>query len=138
MYKRQEGAGAIVLSRTAGSVSYEISGGPILEVYENRHEIVPCLRNVLGKLSSKRAPSVIASSASGSPLDDCEGIAISNIFAKSPVIHPKRTFGESMTAATIMQVIAVCNWLLQSGEQDAVVTSVGFGGHVGALRLTRE
>lgn len=132
-----EGAGAVVLSRTSGPVSYEISGGPILEVYENRNEIVPGLESLLGKLSSQRVPSLIVSSASGSPLDDCEGIAIRDIFADAPVIYPKRTLGESMTAATIMQVISACNWLLQAGQRDAFVTSVGFGGHVGALRLTR-
>jgi len=134
-----EGAGAIVLGSgpiDTGS-AWRIAEGPFLSVYEGRAEIGDALRDLLLRLKSSGSPDLIVASLSGSPLDGDERGGLRAVFPDTPIVSPKSVLGEAMAAAAIQQVVTACNWLLPSRAAEVIVTSIGFGGHVAALRLTR-
>ncbi|CAN5547875.1 beta-ketoacyl-[acyl-carrier-protein] synthase family protein [soil metagenome] len=117
-----EGAGAVLLSRT-GAVSVEqIDAGCN---FRQQRDAADCVAQVFARLAPA-ADDLIVASANGTFIDAAERAAVLRHCEAATVIAPKASFGESVGAGSIWQVICAAQ-ALQTRQLPPFTYSVSAG-----------
>ena len=126
-----DGAAALLLSKSGHGPCL---GRSVSAPFRSRRDAELALRKVLQELRPSSSDTIIASGA-GNRFEPIENSALHSAGLEQPVVRPRHTIGESLCAASLMQV--ACGGLsIRSGAPAALITVLGYNGLAAGLRLT--
>lgn len=130
-----EGGAALVLAREG-----RIALGPIHDgvTFFRRTEAPAAIRRVHADLAQAcAAPGLIVGCGNGTFVDVAESAAIAEFFPRIPVVHPKRTLGESLGAGALIQAVHGALALEKRQLNNVIVSSMGFNQQASGLVMGR-
>jgi Beta-ketoacyl synthase, N-terminal domain len=131
-----EGAAAIVLAREPGEC--RVSATHPGFSCSTEKDLEEHLDTVLEELLLGSQVSVCISCASGTRLDFAEKNCLAKRLPAARVLTPKSILGESLACSTLQQVITGALALKDTGDGNALVTTIGYNRQVAGLILTRD
>jgi len=94
------------------------------------------LRAVLRECGGQ--PDLVVTSVGGTLQDAAESAALDAVCPQARRLAPRAVLGESFAASALLQILLAAECVRRGESCDAMVSSVGFNGQFGAIRLTHR